>query len=125
MAYFKEANVTAGVNVEVSGSRIKASGPKGMLEKTFIIDKDMKIEKIENRVKVSSESERRNSKALVGTIAAHIRNMIEGVEKGFRNWHTLPYFGTIQAYRSGGAHVTKSKIQGNRERIFLWGVSIS
>jgi len=83
MMFFKEAIVADGVNVEISGSLAKVSGPKGTLERKFIIDKDMKIEKVENKIKVSSESEKRNSKALVGTIAAHIRNMIDGVTKGF------------------------------------------
>ena len=81
--FSKEAIVAAGVNVEISGSRVKVSGPKGALERTFIMDKDMKIEKAENKVRVSSESEKRPSKALVGTIAAHIRNMVDGVTKGF------------------------------------------
>ena len=83
MAFFKEAIVADGVNVEISGSHVKVSGPKGNLERSFIIDRDMKIEKAENKVKVSSETDRRNSKALVGTIASHIRNMIDGVTKGF------------------------------------------
>ena len=83
MVFFKETIVADGVNVEISGSRIKVSGTKGSLEKKFIIDKDMKIEKIENKVRVSSARERRSTKALVGTINAHIRNMIDGVTKGF------------------------------------------
>lgn len=81
--FFKETNVAEGVGVEISGNRVKASGPKGTIEKSFIISKDMKIEMGDKKVKVSSESENRNTKALVGTIAAHIRNMIEGVAKGF------------------------------------------
>lgn len=81
--FFKETNIAGGVDVEISGNRVKVSGPRGTIEKTFIIDKDMKIEKVENKVRVSSEGEKRTSKALVGTIAAHIRNMVDGVTKGF------------------------------------------
>jgi large subunit ribosomal protein L6 len=80
--FFKETIVAEGVNIEVSGNRVKAVGPKGTIEKSFIISKDMKIEKAENKVKVSSESDDRSTKALVGTIAAHIRNMVSGVTKG-------------------------------------------
>lgn len=81
--FFKETNVAEGVSVEISGNHVKVGGPKGTIEKSFIISKDMKIEMGDKKVKVSSESEKRNTKALVGTIAAHIRNMIDGVTKGF------------------------------------------
>jgi large subunit ribosomal protein L6 len=81
--FFKETNVAEGVNVEISGNRVKVSGPKGTIEKSFIINKDMKIENADKKVKVSSESDNRTTKALVGTIAAHIRNMIGGVTKGY------------------------------------------
>jgi len=81
--FFKETIVAEGVNVEISGSRVKVSGPKGAIERNFVINKDMKIEKVENKIRVSSASEKRTSKALVGTIVAHIRNMIDGVVKGF------------------------------------------
>ena len=81
--FSKETSIAEKVKIEISGNRVKAEGPKGTLEKTFIIDKDMKIEKSENKVKVTSESESRTSKALVGTINAHIRNMIQGVTLGY------------------------------------------
>lgn len=81
--YFKEVEIPEGVNVEISGKKVKVSGPKGNLEREFKIKEDIKIEKKENKLIVSSESERRKIKALVGTIAAHIRNMVKGVTKGF------------------------------------------
>jgi large subunit ribosomal protein L6 len=47
------------------------------------MDKGIKVEKVDNKVKVSSESERRAIKAEVGAIAAHIRNAIDGATKGY------------------------------------------
>lgn len=81
--YSKEISIPANVNIEVSNSKVKVSGEKGSLEKEFKQIFSVKIEKLENKVRVSSESERRKTKAMVGTIAAHIRNMMEGVTKGF------------------------------------------
>ncbi|MDI6798800.1 MAG: 50S ribosomal protein L6 [Candidatus Aenigmarchaeota archaeon] len=81
--YFKELPIPENVSVELAGNKIKVSGPKGSLEKELKLGREIKIEKLENRIKVSSEKERRKIKALVGTIAAHIRNMIKGVTKGF------------------------------------------
>ncbi len=81
--YFKELQVPADVKVEFSGNIVKASGPKGALEKKLELIKDIKIEVAENKVKVSSENERRKVKALIGTTVAHIKNAVEGVSKGF------------------------------------------
>ncbi len=81
--YFKEVNIPEEVKVEINGNEVKISGPKGELKREFDLIDGIKIEKIENKVRVSAESERRKIKAKVGTIAAHIRNMIKGVTQGF------------------------------------------
>jgi len=81
--YFKELIVPNNVIVEISGNLVKVSGPKGNIEKKLQFGKELKIEKVENKVKVFSENEDRKTKALIGTMAAHIRNMIEGVVKGY------------------------------------------
>jgi large subunit ribosomal protein L6 len=80
--YTKEIVIPNEVNVEVAGENVKVSGPKGTLEKNMVLW-ELKIEKKENIIIVSAENERRKTKALVGTIIAHIKNLIEGVSKGF------------------------------------------
>lgn len=81
--YSKELTIPERVTIEISGNKVKVSGEKDQLEKRFELVKGVKLEKIDNKIKVSSEVERRKVKALVGTIIAHIRNMIKGVTKGF------------------------------------------
>jgi large subunit ribosomal protein L6 len=81
--FVKELVIPKDVNIELSGNKVKVKGPKGELEKEFELREDIKIEKVEDKIVVSSESERRKIKALVGTVTAHIRNMIIGVTKGF------------------------------------------
>jgi large subunit ribosomal protein L6 len=84
--YSQEILIPPEVSLEVSGNIVKVKGPKGELEREFETKTEkgsVKIEKVENKVRVSSESENRKVKALVGTIIAHIRNMIIGVTKGF------------------------------------------
>jgi len=75
-------NVPEDVSIELIGKKVKVSGPKGSLEKEFLL-KGVKIEKSEKKIKTSSESERRKDKSLVGTVLAHIRNMIDGVREGY------------------------------------------
>lgn len=79
----KEITVPNGVNIEIEESSVKVSGPKGQLKRTFYHFFDITIKKENDKVMVSSDSDRRKVKAMVGTIAAHIRNMIIGVTKGF------------------------------------------
>ena len=80
--YFKEVEIPEGVTVELN-DKVKVSGPKGSLERSLDLSRDIKIEKLNGKIRISSEKERRKIKALVGTIAAHLRNMIKGVKEGF------------------------------------------
>ncbi|MGC8812559.1 MAG: 50S ribosomal protein L6 [Candidatus Aenigmatarchaeota archaeon] len=79
-----EFKIPEGVNVEVENNKIKVSGPLGNLEKELKVSREIKIEKVGNEIKVSCEQEKRKLKAMAGTIIAHLRNMVEGVQKGFR-----------------------------------------
>jgi len=80
--YSKEVVIPEKVNVEILGSKVKISGTKGNLERVFEMT-GLKMKMKENKIVISAEQDRRKTKALVGTVAAHIRNLIEGVTKGF------------------------------------------
>lgn len=82
--YVAEVEVTQEVRVTVNGLRVTVEGPKGKLERDFSHAKGVSIRQNENRVVVEVFNADRRKKALVGTIAAHIRNMITGVTKGYR-----------------------------------------
>jgi large subunit ribosomal protein L6 len=81
--YSKEIEIPKGIKAEVNENIVKISGEKGQLERKFKGLHDVKIVLEGNKLKVSSESERRKIRALVGTIIAHVRNMIHGVTKGY------------------------------------------
>lgn len=74
--------VPENAKVGVEGKMVKVSGDKGQTGRTFA-ERDIRIETADGKIIVSSESERRKAKALVGTIVAHIKNMITGATKGF------------------------------------------
>ena len=80
--YSTELKIPENVKVEIEGKKVKVSGEKGQLERNFA-ERGIKIDLAEGKIVISSESERKKFRALVGTIAAHIKNMIEGVTKGF------------------------------------------
>ena len=71
-----------GVQMTVDRKKISVSGPKGQIERQFVCP-TIKIEVQGNELSVSTESSRKAKKALAGTIAAHARNMVIGVTKGY------------------------------------------
>jgi large subunit ribosomal protein L6 len=81
--FSKELQIPQDVTLEISGNNLVARGPKGEIKKNFKMTKDIKVEKLDSKVKVFSESERRVVKAEVGAIAAHIKNAVDGVTKGY------------------------------------------
>lgn len=81
--FVKEYKIPEGVEVKVEGNRVKVKGPKGELEREFRFPPGISISVENNKVRVKSEIDKRKYKALTGTIAAHIRNMMIGVTKGF------------------------------------------
>jgi len=78
----KEVEIPEGVKVEVEQGRVVVEGEKGKLERTLYHPK-IKVEKEDNKIVVECEFARKKEAALVGTFAAHIRNMIKGVTEGF------------------------------------------
>jgi large subunit ribosomal protein L6 len=83
--YEKEIEIPEGIDVEVSKTVVKISGAKGRLQREFKGIFGIKIEKTADgkKVKVSSESDDRKTKAKIGSIIAHIRNMIHGLTEGY------------------------------------------
>lgn len=73
--------ISKGAEVSVSGSTLTVKGPKGTLTKE--IHPDIAIVVGQDGVQVSVKKENLETKALVGTFASHVRNMLEGVTKGF------------------------------------------
>ena len=79
----KPITIPAGVTVSVEGARVAVSGPKGELTRVF--DKDVSVRVVEQSVAVAVANETdQRERALWGTSAAHIHNMIQGVAVGFQ-----------------------------------------
>jgi large subunit ribosomal protein L6 len=76
-------NLPKGVTVTVSDTNlVSVKGPLGQL--TQAVDKDMKVEVVENEVHLSRPTESKNHKSLHGLYRALIANMVEGVSKGYK-----------------------------------------
>lgn len=78
--------IPSGVEIDISNMKVAVKGGKGALEKEFIhpmFAGKIKMTKKDNEVIIATETNARKIKAMVGTIAAHIRNMIRGVTDGY------------------------------------------
>jgi len=73
--------IPEGVKVDLQGTLVKVTGPKGSLE--FNANKDMKISDVDGSIIVDRPSDEREYKALHGTTRQMIQNMVLGVSEGF------------------------------------------
>ena len=78
----KTVEVPEGVSARMEGNELAVSGPKGELRRSFR-NARVKLRIEGNTIEVESDIERRKVNSLVGTWAAHIRNMIAGVQSGW------------------------------------------
>ncbi len=74
--------IPEGIDVQVSGGKVRVSGPNGTLEREFETYW-VEIRKEDNQVIVLAKKDRRKARAMCGTVAAHIKNMILGAQKDF------------------------------------------
>jgi large subunit ribosomal protein L6 len=74
--------VPSGVTVNIDGTTVSVTGPRGELKRTFPEGISFAIE--DNKVITSRSSEEANQKALHGLSRALVANMVEGVTKGYQ-----------------------------------------
>ena len=80
----KILEIPEGINVSLEGNVLVVKGPKGELRREFRNpDIKTRIESGKVSVVFSSESRKRKTLAILGTWAAHVRNMIGGVASGW------------------------------------------
>jgi large subunit ribosomal protein L6 len=72
------------VEVEINGNRVTVKGPKGELTRELPVPKGVMLRKEDNKVVVEAYFANARKRAMVGTLASHIENMIIGVTKGYR-----------------------------------------
>ena len=78
----KTIEIPEGIEVNVDGSALTIKGSEGENKRTFDTI-NLIFEKKDNQIIIGSEKSTKREKKMMNTIAAHIKNMIEGVEKKF------------------------------------------
>ena len=74
----RQIEIPEGVDIQVADSTVTVKGPKGELSRRLWYP-GIDINKEESHLVVNSKLDRKRQRAMVGTLAAHIGNMIAGV----------------------------------------------
>jgi large subunit ribosomal protein L6 len=75
--------VPANVKVAVSGGELAVEGPLGKLKQNFLPVVDIEFDQAAKRLVVNRKGDSRQAKAVHGLTRALVRNMVEGVTKGY------------------------------------------
>jgi len=108
--------IPGGVEVVVEGKKVVVKGPKGEISRDFSHARGVMVLREGGEVVVRSYMGRSREKALVYTIASHIRNMFTGVTRGYRY-----YLKIIFTHFSIGVSVEKDRVVITR---FLGGQDV-
>ncbi len=114
----REVDIPPGVEVEIDGTRVRVKGPLGALERDFG-NIPVLIRKEDSKVIVETFFGGRSEKALIGTIAAHIRNMILGVTRGWRYKLKIVYSHFPISVKIQGRQLVIENFLGRKSKIIL------
>ena len=78
----REVEIPEGITMELENAKIIINGPEGKNERNYKMP-NVSVEKKENKLVISSKKGTKNEKKLVNTFAAHVNNMVKGVQKKF------------------------------------------
>jgi large subunit ribosomal protein L6 len=74
--------IPEGVEAEIDGAKVIIKGTKGVNEREFSLA-NLILEKKGNEIIIGNKKSSKKEKRRMNTIAAHIRNMISGIQKEF------------------------------------------
>ena len=120
--------IPEGVTVSIDGFKVRVSGPKGELERDFSHAKGVILGVEGDSVVVEAYIANSRRRALVGTVASHIRNMITGVTRGYRYKLKIMYSHFPLSVKVQGDRVLISNFLGEkspRTARILPGVRVS
>lgn len=114
----KGIEIPAKTEVIINGDTVVVKGPLGELSRTF--KKNIIISVDGNKVELKPAKDSLENKALWGTYTSHIKNMIEGVNKGYTNRLVVEGIGyksditpTEITFKVGFSHPVKVSIPKN------------
>jgi len=109
----RQIEIPEGVDIKVSDSTVTVKGPKGQLTRRLQYP-GITINKEESHLVVNSRLNRKLQRAMVGTLSAHIGNMIAGVTNGFEYKMKVVYSHFPIQLKAGKDELVISNFLGER-----------
>lgn len=107
------------VTVSIDGRMVTVSGPKGEASRELWYP-HITIQQIEDVISVDVDAAmiRKKQKAMVGTLASHIKNMIDGVAHGYRYRMKMVYSHfPVQLRIDGGKFIIGNFLGEKKDRV--------
>lgn len=107
------------VTVSIDGRMVTVSGPKGEVSRELWYP-HITIQQIEDAISVDVDAAmiRKKQKAMVGTLASHIKNMIDGVAHGYRYRMKMVYSHfPVQLRIDGGKFIIGNFLGEKKDRV--------
>ena len=79
---YKKIEIPQGIEAEVEGNMLKVKGSEGEISKKFNI-KNLEFGIKDGKIIVGNKKSTKKEKKMMNTVAAHIKNMIRGVQGKF------------------------------------------
>ncbi len=115
----KTVAIPADVAVSIDGRMVTVAGPKGEVARELWYP-HITIQQIEDVISVDVDAAmiRKKQKAMVGTLASHIKNMIDGVAHGYRYRMKMVYSHfPVQLRIDGGKFIIGNFLGEKKDRV--------
>ncbi|MGB9708340.1 MAG: 50S ribosomal protein L6 [Candidatus Pacearchaeota archaeon] len=117
------------VNVELALPKIIVKGPLGRVERIFNV-KNIEITKEEGKILIGQIKATKKEKKLINSIASHLKNMVDGVQKGYEyklQVCSIHFPITIKIDKPSNSFIIKNFLGENKDRIvkLLPGVEVT
>lgn len=110
-----EIEIAKGVSVEVEGVKVKVRGPLGVIERSFEKHR-VNIGVQDGKVYVESHVRSKKGKATVNAVLTHIKNMMDGVLKGFTYKLKIIYAHFPISVKVEGDRVVIENFRGEKQK---------
>ncbi|MDR2829714.1 MAG: 50S ribosomal protein L6 [Methanobrevibacter sp.] len=113
----EEISIPEDVEVNIENTNISIKGSKGEISRRFTYP-NVSIEKNENNLSLTTRFPKKTDKSMIGTIKAHISNMIIGVTDGFKYNMKIVFAHFPMTVKVGDDRVTIENFIGERHPRF-------
>ncbi len=106
--------IPEGVNVAIDNMNVSVSGPQGQVKRELWYP-GITIKKVDSEIVVETQMQRREQLAMLGTFESHLKNMMNGVSKGYEYTMKVVYSHFPIQLKAEGNQVLISNFLGEKK----------